>query len=188
MANDIFNKLNAGFTRLGKQVRAGAKELHHGLKQTAGIGVGTIHVALERFDFRPGETVAGSVKLTLTEPMDAERLVVRLVGTRERVSYEKNAVGGQSQARHTENLCDIERELDGSRSYLDESYSFELALPADIDKGAEVTANGVLGDVARVVQSVQGAHYLPASWRVEATLHIPWKRNIHKKVDITVRE
>ena len=79
MANDLFDKLNAGFTRLGKQVRAGAKDLHHGIKQTAGIGVGTVQVSLDRFDFRPGDTVAGSVKLALTEPMDADRLVVRLL-------------------------------------------------------------------------------------------------------------
>ena len=188
MANDLFNKLNAGFTRLGKQVREGAKDLHHGLKQTAGIGVGTMQVSLERFDFRPGDVVAGTVKLALNEPMDADRLVVRLVGTRERVSYEKSPTGGQSQTKHTEKLCDLERELDGSRSYLNEGYSFELALPRELDKSADVAQGGVLGDVVRVVQSVQNAHYLPAVWYVEATLHIPWKRNVSKKVEVTVRE
>lgn len=188
MANDLFDKLNSGFTRLGRQVRSGAKELHQGLKQTAGIGVGTMQISLDRFDFRPGDTVAGTVKLALSEPMDAERLVVELLGTRERVSYEKSAAGGQSQKTHTETLCHLERELDGARSYFNESYSFELAIPRDIDKSASVTDAGVLGDVARVVQSVTNAHYLPAGWRVVATLDIPWKRNITKKVDISVGE
>lgn len=188
MADDLFSKLNSGFTRLGKQVRDGAKDLHHGLKKTAGIGVGTLQIALDRFDFRPGDTVAGKVKLELTEAMDAERLVVRLIGTRERVSYEKNATGRQSQTKHTETLCDIERELDGARSYLDQDYRFELAIPSDLDKGAKITQDGVLGDVARVVQSVVSAHHMPAAWRVEVTLDVPWKRNVSKKVDITVRE
>lgn len=188
MANDLFDKLNSGFSRLGKQVRSGAKELHHGLKQTAGIGVGTLQLSLDRFEYRPGDTVAGSVKLALTEPMNADRLVVKLIGTRQRVSYSKNAAGGQSQTTHTESLCELERELDGSRSYLNESYSFELAIPSDIDKSAKIVDNGVLGDVARVVQSVASAHHLPAAWHVEVTLDIPWKRNVKKKVDITVRE
>ena len=195
MADDIFGKLNSGFTRLGKQVRAGAKELHHGLKQTAGIGVGTLQVSLERFDFRPGELIAGSVKLGLTEPMDAERLVVKLVGTRERISYEKNATGKQTQTKHVEQVCDIERELDGSRSYLDESYSFEIAIPSDLDIPDRAADDGAMDNIARVarvaraVQSaVTSAHHMPAAWRVEATLDVPWKRNVTKKVDITVRE
>lgn len=184
MADDLLNKLNAGFSRLGKHVRAGAKEL----KKTAGIGVGTMNLALDRFDFRPGDTITGTVKLALEEPMEAKNLTVRLTGSRERVGYERDASGKQTQTKHTETLCDMERELAGARSYHRDSYSFELTIPSDIDKPIEVDSGGILGDVARVVQSVAQGRSLPASWRIVAKLDIPWKRNLEKKVDITVRE
>lgn len=184
MADDLFRKLESGFRSIGKGVRSGAKEL----QQAAGIGVGKLELSLDRFDFRPGDSIVGTVRLALTEPMEAKRLIVSVVGTRERVGYEKDSAGHKRQTRDTEILWEFERELAGARTYRDQEYRFDIAIPSDVHRQAVIQSSGIIGDIARVVQSATSSGRMPARWRVLAELDIPWKRNIKHKVDITVRE
>jgi len=183
MPDDLFKTLGAGFSQVGKRIRSGADEL----KKAAGIGVGNIALALDRYEFRPGDSVTGRVTLGLAEPIEAKRIVVSLTGTADRVSYEKDASGRRRQSRHSETLCQVERELDGARTYRNESYTFSLMIPTEAGPASSRPDDGVLGDVARVINAVANASLLPTSWRVVAWLDIPWKRNIKTHVDIQVR-
>jgi hypothetical protein len=202
MADDLFKKFGDKFSKLGKEIRTqagptlskvgagigeGVRTGASAIKKTAGIGVGTIGIDLAKHTFSPGDTITGTVRLSLTEDTDAKRLVVALLGTRDKLDYGKDASGRRVQQRHTETVFEHERELDGARSYRAGEYSFELTVPDDAATANRIETGGLAGDVARVVSSVANAGRMPTTWRVVAFLDIPWKRNVKHKVDIVVR-
>jgi hypothetical protein len=202
MADDLFKKFGDRFTKLGKTIRTeagptlskvgaglgeGVRSGTSTLKKTVGIGVGTVHVDLEGHTFSPGDTIVGTVRLSLAEDTEAKRLVVALMGTRDKLDYGKDVSGRRVQQRHTETVFDHERELDGARTYRAGEYRFELTVPDDAATGTRIETGGIVGDVARVVSSVANAGRMPTSWKVVAFLDIPWKRNVKHKVDIVVR-
>ena len=159
MASDFFSKF-------GKKLRT-----------TVGVGVGSMSLSLEKHAFDPGDRIRGTVKLELSEPLEAKRLVVKLTGTQKR----KTRDGTSNQT-----IYNSDRELDGKRTYRNgESFDFELVVPSDADSRPQINDAGVIGDIARVVTFVASAAS-PVSWRVVAALEVPWARNVSKTTGISV--
>ena len=193
-----YEKVGSEITKIGKEVGKGAqvaaREVGKGakvaaaeVKKTVGIGVGDIKIELATLNYNPGDVIAGTLHLTLSEPTSAKKLSVRLVGARKRVSYDKDSSGNKSQSTHTETVHDFELELDGEMTYESGEYEFELSVPKDATPAKpEIRNDGILGDVARVVTSVASANTLPTAWSVTGVLDIPWKRNVSTKIDILV--
>jgi hypothetical protein len=181
---DWFKDLGSTFSKIGSEVRSGANEL----RKVAGIGVGKVKVELEGHDFHPGDTIRGKVTVALDEDTDAKRLVVGLGGSRKKVSYSKGSDGRPTQSTHDETVYELERELDGERSYRTGEYPFELVVPTDATSRPEITTEGIVGDVARVVGAIASSGRTSITWRVFAFLDIPWKRNVKAAVDVSVTE
>jgi hypothetical protein len=92
----------------------------------AGIGVGSLELALPRSAWRAGEIVHGRVALRLEEPLPARRLVVGVLATEQRCFTD-----GRGRIIHeTRTRYRIQRQLAGRRSYHGDVYDFQLPLPA----------------------------------------------------------
>jgi len=154
------------------------------LGSVVGIGVGSIELLLVKRDFAPGDTIHGRLVLKLSERTEARKLMVAVEATEEHTSLTSDGRGGRVRSTSTKTLHHFEQQLDGKRLYLDEAYDFHLPLP----QGPEIALpGGVLGDVARFVTAVAAATRRPPSWRVVATLDVPWKANVTTRADIVLR-
>ena len=195
-----YEKVGSEISKIGKEVGKGAKvaaiEVGKGAKaaanevrKTVGVGVGELKLDLEKLHYHPSDSVLGKLNLNLSEATDAKRLVVGLRGSRQKTSYSKGAGGKQSQDTHDELVHEFEIELAGEQAFEAGVYDFELHIPTDaIEVKPEIRADGLLGDVARVVTSIATSGTSSVSWQVFAFLDIPWKRNLNHKVDIAVTD
>lgn len=179
---DWLKDIGDKFSQIGAGVRSGADEL----RKVAGIGVGSMSLTLDRYDFTPGDKVTGKITLALEEPLDGKRLVVGMVGSRKRIGYEKGTDGRTTQSSHTEKVYEFERQLDGEHSYQTGEYDFELVVPDDASPQSGIDADGLVGDVARLVAALSQSGRTSIKWQVYAFLDLPWKRNVKAKSAITV--
>lgn len=175
-----------------KIVGEGAKVAGQGLRQAAdearkvaGIGVGTITLEPSRSSYELGEAIRGIVKLQLTEPIPAKRLVVTLRATRKRYVVQRGSDGRTAPVQRNETIVEHEVELDGARTYESGTQQFTVHIPARID--AKVELDGKLGDVLRAAQTLRSMTESPIHWTLTACLDIPWKRNLSKQIDLSVR-
>ena len=168
------------FQEVGKGVRAAADEV----RKTAGVGVGTIGLQVGASHYKPGDSITGLLTLTLEEPTPAKRLVVRLVATRQRVRFEVGPNGKRNKVLSHEVEYEFDCELAGEQTYTDGDYPFAIHVPTTID--AKSKAGGVIGDVVRAVQTLDELRRTPLRWRLVGFLHVPWKRNIKKKLDVSI--
>jgi len=167
-----------------------ADDFFASLGSIVGIGVGSMELQLVKTGYVAGETIHGRLKLGLSRPTDAARLVVGLRGTRERLSMVRDSRGQRSQQRETETIYEFEQQLDGKRSYHSDAYDLHLAIPPDAVGVKMAPPQGTLGDVLRVVSAVAdvaGVGARPVVWQVYAILDIPWKANVKQHVQITVQ-
>lgn len=149
----------------------GLKTATEEARRAAGIGVGSIAIALDRFDFAPGDSVSGKVVLGLNETVEAGRLMVALLGT-------------QRSDGDEDLVFELEHELDGAKTYRTGEYAFELGIPEDATAGPD--RDDLVENLTRAVSSLASGQRAPVSWRVVAWLDIPRARNVKTKVDIRV--
>lgn len=182
MATDWLKDVGAAFERIGR----GAKNVADDVRKVVGIGVGSIHLELARFDFSSGDAIEGRLRLALSEPTDAKRVVVALTGTRDKTTYDKDIDGRRVRRTFSETVYKLERELGAAGSYHDELLPFKLVVPGDaVRPNPDIRSEGWVGDVARVVSSIASARNA-IQWRVIAFVDVPWRRNIRTHVDISI--
>ena len=186
----------ARFGKLADQVSEGVKvaanEVQDGLriaaadaKKVAGIGIGQIDLELPGGSaVQSGDTLSGTLRLTLTEPVEAKRLIVALRATRRQISFERGDDGKHDKVSRKVTLHREVIELGGQRLYEGGDFPFALYLP---ELGAKVDQGGVLGDVLRAAQALDDMRSSPVEWRLLGMLEIPWRRNLSKKLPISVR-
>lgn len=164
---------------------AGLKQAAGEAKKVAGIGVGAITLEPSRSSYELGDTINGTVRLQLTEPIPAKRLVVTLRATRKRYVAQRSSDGRVAPVQRTETLVEHEVELGGERSYDSGAHSFTVRVPARID--AKLDVGGKLGDVLQAAQAFKSMTESPIRWKLVACLDIPWKRNLTKEIDVSVQ-
>jgi hypothetical protein len=147
----------------------GLKSATEEARRAAGIGVGSIAIALDRFDYAPGDSVSGKVVLGLNETVEARALMVALIGS-------QRAQDGEDV------VFELEHELDGEKTYRTGEYSFELGIPEDATSGPDPA--DLVENLSRKVSSLTTGQRAPTSWRVVAWLEIPRARNVKTKVDL----
>lgn len=165
----------------GQGIRRAADEA----KKVAGIGVGTIEISPDRSAYRLGEVVRGTVSLKLTEPIPARRLVVALRASLKRLSV-KTGSGKATPVQQHETIIDHQVDVGGEQTYETGTHYFAVHVPDRIDP--EIKVKGPLGDLLEGVQAVRAMTDSPIKWTVVAFLEIPWKRNLSRTIDLTVRD
>lgn len=153
-------------------------------RKVAGIGVGTIEIRPSGSHTPMGGDLRGVLRLDLEESTELEAVSVTLVAKQERMGFEKGAGGKRSPVRQTETLYSHDLPLAGKGTYRNESFSFTVRVPAQLEKRLE--ADGALGDVLKFAQGVQAMTRGPVQWSLAATAAVPWKRNIRASVDVSI--
>ncbi|MCA9717006.1 MAG: hypothetical protein H6713_23335 [Myxococcales bacterium] len=148
-----------------------------------GIGVGSMSIQLARGDYSPGDLVRGRLRLELTEPVAAKRLVVGIRATQRYYELERDSRGNQRRVERSREVYKYERELDGARTYTSASFGFELGVPG---RREQRMPDGVLGDVATILGALKSSQRAPLQWGVHGFLDIPWKVNLRQRVALNV--
>ena len=169
---------------------------------------GDLEVALDKYQFSPGDTVSGKVTLKLKKPTQANKITISVTGEKTITTNRSRGVGigngvsigfgSQNSSSsmtnmpetQTEKIFSFELPLDGSKEYTEGEYPFSIKLPADIVQ-PQTPANigGAAGAVAQVinaVSSMSGGTTVRTEWYVEAQLDIPGAIDMRKKVVINV--
>ena len=145
-----------------------------------GIGVGRITLDLEKVDFALGDTVRGTLTLTLTEPLEAKRLVVGVEAQQRIISTRQEAIGYRKDTAWR-----FEKQLKGEGRFAKAKLRFTLKLPETMEHSGQLP-DTLLGDMAQVMSFFTPTKRFPLEWSVFAFLDRPWKVNVKARVPITV--
>ena len=153
-----------------------------------------ITLMLEKYNFTPGETIKGKVKLSLKKPLNARKLEVAFIGRMVQKQSSASVAGiammasgkrAHSKTEYT-TVFSFKMPLAGEKDYHNEEYPFEIKIPDTIlqeDQKLEgkaataATALKVLGGVSRHVD-----------WYVKTELDVPMKLDIKKSQKIILSE
>lgn len=143
-----------------------------------GLSVGEIHVTLERTEYARGDRIKGELRLSLTEEVEAKRLVVGVRAKQRAIGISPSSQRGMSVSYSNDKAFEFFKELSGERTYLDgETAKFELLMPTDGTRPTIKMPEGVLGDLTSVIAALASVHRYPLEWRVFAFLDRPWALN-----------
>jgi hypothetical protein len=121
------------------------------------ISKGKIEIKLTKYEFKPGETIEGTLDLKMKTPVEANSLNVGIIGTLRTTNYSKNSNGGVSRSSSNRIVFDFKKPLDGKKTYMGEqSYDFKLTVPSDIYKRS--TGNQMADGVLKSVEILTGSN------------------------------
>jgi hypothetical protein len=149
------------------------------------LGPDQMTLKLEKYDYKPGDTIKGVVGLILKKPTKARKLEVALLG---KVKTTHRDADGDT---HTSDkiVYDFTLPLDGEKEYQNREYPFEIKIPPDIlsspNQQLQQNLEGKLGSIGSILgQMVTGQR--PIHWLVHAHLDIPMKLDVGKSQDIVI--
>ena len=158
------------------------------------FGPDKITLMLEKYDYKPGDIIKGTVKLNLKKPMNARKLEIAFIGRK--ISKQSSmAVGpmvtGGSRGRHSsstqyQTVFDFKIPISGEKEYQNEEYPFEIKIPSNILQD-NPTLEGKLGQAATAVKMLSGVSSR-IDWIVKAQLDVPKKLDIKKSQKIILSE
>ena len=152
------------------------------------FGKEKITLMLDKFNFKPGDTIKGNISLHLKKPMHARKLEVSLIGKRK--TRRRTSRGSQT---YYETIYDFDIPVDGEKEYQNEQYPFEIKIPSDIlsDKTArdqiQDTLEEKIGTAGTFVSAMTMGTYR-INWEVRAQLDVPMKLDVKNSQDIVISE
>jgi hypothetical protein len=168
-----------------------------------GLDKGKINITIQKTNYAPGDTISGTVALTLKKPVKAKEVSISLVGEEVttggggkvgwgggRTSGGVGTMGGGGSTK-IERIYDFKQQLDSEKEYSQGGeYHFEIKIPADILGMGPQMPEGALGQVLKVGQTVAAITGAISrqrlQWYLLAKLDIPGGLDISKRVDITI--
>ena len=140
-------------------------------------------LALDQFNFFPGETIKGTVSINLKKPKKARKLQVGLVGERKERYRDSD---GHTHTK-TVRLYDFQIPLGHEGEYQKGDYTFEIKIPENIlETGTSKRPDGVAGAIVDVLGAVGGNRGGPLQWFVESKLDIPMGFDVDKRQSIAI--
>jgi hypothetical protein len=154
------------------------------------FGPDKITVTLDKYQYKPGDIIKGSVGLNLRKPIRARKLVVSLLG---KVKTTHRDSKGHMQ---TEDIVvyDFTIPLDGENDYLSEMYKFEIKIQSDLlqmhssNQQIQQILQAKLGTFGAILGQIVTGGQSPVRWMVHTQLDIPMKLDVHKSQDIVISE
>ena len=151
------------------------------------FGPDKITLMLEKYNYSPGETIKGNVKLNLKKPTKARKMEVSFIGTRKE-QYRRD---GKNQTRHV-NVFDFSMPLGPEKEYQNENFDFEIQIPSTIIQQTQTMHEGALdgnlGKAVAIGSALAGNRVYPIEWMVRAQLDIPMKLDVKKTQKIILSE
>ena len=134
-----------------------------------GLFEGELDLQIGSTNFSAGQKITGSVRLKLPNPLQARGL---------RVSFYGEIMSSSGRQRHVEKIFETVVALAGEKTYQNgESYNFELQLPGSL---ATPTYQGPLAGLVN--------YFIPKprGWFVHATLDVPMKIDLNKRLAVNI--
>jgi hypothetical protein len=149
------------------------------------FGPDQMTLKLERYDFKPGDSIKGAVCLILKKPTKARKLEVALLGKVK--TTHRDSDGDIRTSDNT--VYEFTLPLDGEKEYQNAEYPFEIKIPPDIlsspDQQIQRNLDEKLGTVGSILgQMITGQR--PIHWLVHAHLDIPMKLDVGKSQDVVI--
>lgn len=146
---------------------------------------------LEKYNYTPGETIKGTIKLNLKKPVQARKLEVAFIGRRIDKQSSASLAGMATGSRHHSStnyttVFDFKMPVAGEKEYQNDEYPFEIKIPSDILR-SNPTLQGKLGQAATAIRIIAGASSR-IDWFVKAELDVPMKLDINKSQKIILSE
>src|SRR4030042_1149684 len=150
------------------------------------FGKGKINITIQRTNYAPGDTISGTVALTLKKPVKAREVSISLIGTGKQPHW-----GGEDDGPSYDSsrlrIYEFKLPLGSEKEYSEgREYRFEIRIPADIlskqlrakrTHSYTLTRKG-FREVATPFQQIK--------WYLLAKLDIPGGLDISKKVYLTI--
>jgi hypothetical protein len=155
------------------------------------FGPDKIVLSLEKYNYTPGETIKGTIKLNLKKPVQARKLEVAFIGRRRDKQSSASVVGMASGSKHRSQtsyttIFDFKMPVAGEKEYQNEEYPFEMKIPSDVLQN-NPTLEGKLGQAATAVRILAGTSSR-IDWFVKAQLDVPKKFDIKQSQKIILSE
>jgi hypothetical protein len=135
---------------------------------------------LEKYDFKPGDVIKGTVKIQLKKPMNARRLEVGLLGRRiQQQSSVHMGSGGVHHSKQTNYMTvyDFKIPLDSEKEYQQGTYPFEIKIPPNILQ-SEPELQGTAATAINVIKALTGGVSSRIEWSVVGRLDLPMKIDV----------
>lgn len=149
------------------------------------FGPDKIILNLEKYDYKPGEKIKGTVKINLKKPTKARKLEIGLFGER------KERYRGHDGKIQTRNVVvyDFKIQLVAEGEYQMGEYPFEIAIPSNIlSLDARKNLSGGLGAVVDVLSTMSGQRIFPVEWFVKSQLDVPMMFDVKKEQKIVITQ
>lgn len=156
------------------------------------FGPDKITLNLEKYNYTPGETIKGTIKLNLKKPTLARKLEIAFIGRRIDRKSSASVIGTASGGRHHHSsttyttVYEFKMPVAGEKEYQKEEYPFEIKIPSDILQN-NPTLEGKLGQAATALRMLAGVSSR-IEWFVKAQLDVPRKLDIKKSQKIILSE
>ena len=149
------------------------------------FGPDKITLILEKYDYKPGEKIKGTVKLNLKKPTNARKLEVGLFGE---IKEKHRGHDGKTYIK-TINVFDFKMPLGSEGEYQMGEYPFEITIPSNIlSIDARKNLSGNLGTVIDVLTTMSGQRIYPVEWFVKSQLDVPMMFDIKKEQKIIISD
>ena len=153
----------------------------------------TISLNLDKYAYKPGETIKGKLNLNCSKAIKGEKLEISFIGAIIKTSTHNSSSHFDDDLHHfdeeetfttAEPFYDYKIILDGEKEYTNHEYNFEFKIPVDaIEKQPKF--EGWLKKAMNFSKKL-GGHPPYAEWFVQAQLYIPWKIDIYQKQKIEI--
>jgi hypothetical protein len=150
------------------------------------FGKDKITLTLEKYDYKPGDKIKGTVKLNLKKPTKARKLEVSFIGTKtdKQTGMGIGPTASNNRQTRTIKVYDFTIPLDGEKNYQEEEYSFEIKIPDDIHQTAQ-KLNGKIGTAITALKTISGV-YSRVDWYVKSELDVPMSLDVKKSQKIVL--
>ena len=150
------------------------------------FGKDKITLILEKYDYKPGDKIKGTVKLNLKKPTKARKLELSFIGTK---TDKQTGIGigpatSNTQQTKIVKVYDFTLPLDGEKNYQEEEYSFEIKIPEDILQTAQ-KLDGKIGTAITALRTISGV-YSRVDWYVKSELDVPMGLDVKKTQKIVL--
>ncbi|MDH7517418.1 MAG: hypothetical protein QHH19_03640 [Candidatus Thermoplasmatota archaeon] len=147
------------------------------------FGPDKITLMLEKYSYKPGETIKGTVKLNLKKSTKARKLEVGLFGERKERTRSHD---GKTHTR-TVTVFNFKIPLGAEGEYLTGEYPFEIPIPNNIlSIDTRQNMDPRLGAVVDTISMLSGQRVYPVEWFVKSQLDVPMMFDVKKEQKIII--
>ena len=144
---------------------------------------GKIEIIPDKYQYSPGETINGKLKLTIKKPMISKELKINLIGQQKVKSRKMNIRPRNSRSEFkTIEVFNFSMPLHKQKEYTigEQEINFQIKIPNNILDSQEPKVLGFLGAFDF------SARKYPIKWHLSANLEVPGINPYSKKIQINI--